>query len=99
MLAAFSDPTRRAILERLGSHEQAVGEVASGLPVSRPAVSQHLRVLENAGLVACRREGTRRIYRVEEAGLLRLQAYLHRHWGSVLGSFGAAARRRGGGRE
>lgn len=94
VLAAFSDPTRRAILERLGEGERAVGEIAAEMPVSRPAVSQHLRVLEGAGLVTHRQEGTRRLYRVEQAGLLELQAYLHRHWGGVLAAFGAEARRR-----
>ena len=94
VLAAFSDPTRRAILERLAGGELAVGDIALDLPVSRPAVSQHLRVLEGAGLVSHRREGTRRLYRVEEGGLLELQAYLHRHWGGVLAAFGQTARRR-----
>jgi DNA-binding transcriptional ArsR family regulator len=93
VLAAFSDPTRRAILERIADGERSVTDIAAELPVSRPAVSQHLRVLEGAGLVAHRREGTRRLYRVEGAGLLELQAYLHRHWGGALAAFASHARR------
>jgi DNA-binding transcriptional ArsR family regulator len=96
VLTALTDPTRRAILERTAERELSVGEIAAGLPVSRPAVSQHLRVLEGAGLVSYRREGTRRLYRSEPAGLLELQAYLHRHWGGVLAAFRAEAKRRQG---
>lgn len=87
VLAALSDPTRRDILERLSDEERAVGELAEELPISRPAVSQHLRVLEGAGLVEQRREGTRRLYRARPEGLLELQLYLHRHWGRVLRKF------------
>lgn len=96
VLAALADPTRRAILERTAREELSVGEIAAELPVSRPAVSQHLRVLEGAGLVTHRRAGTRRLYRSDEAGLLELQAYLHRHWGGVLSAFRAEARARQG---
>jgi len=96
VLAALADSTRRAILERTAADELSVGEIAAGLPVSRPAVSQHLRVLEGAGLVTHRRVGTRRLYRSDQAGLLELQAYLHRHWGGVLSAFRDEARRHEG---
>jgi DNA-binding transcriptional ArsR family regulator len=99
VLAALADPTRRSILELLHEGERSVGEIAADLPVSRPAVSQHLRVLQGAGLVGQRRDGTRRIYRAQGAGLLELQAYLQRQWGDVLRAFRAeaeaAARARG----
>ena len=94
ILAAFSDPTRRAILERIADGERSVTDIAAELPVSRPAVSQHLRVLAGAGLVSHRREGTRRLYRVEGAALLELQAYLYRHWGGALAAFASHARRK-----
>ncbi len=89
-LAAFADPTRRAILERLVNGPRPVGEIAAGLPVSRPAVSQHLKVLKEAGLVSERPRGTRRIYAVDPAGLAPLRAYLERFWGEVLTAFAAA---------
>ena len=90
-LTALADPTRRAILERLRRGETTVGRLADGLPVSRPAVSQHLRVLEGAGLVRARREGTSRVYRVELAGLVPLRRYLDAFWNDVLGAFADAA--------
>lgn len=96
VLAALADPTRRAILERTAVDELSVGEIAGELPVSRPAVSQHLRVLEGAGLVTHRRAGTRRLYRSDQTGLLELQAYLHRHWGGLLSAFRDEARARRG---
>ena len=93
---ALGDPTRRAILERLAESPRSVGEVARGLPVSRPAVSQHLRVLREAGLVSERRDGTRRVYRVEPAGLADLRAYFDNFWGQALAEFKARAEREGG---
>ena len=84
---AFADPTRRRILEALLEAPSSVGVLAEGLPVSRPAVSQHLRVLKDADLVAESREGTRRIYRVNTAGLVELRAYLERFWGTVMTSY------------
>ena len=86
-----------AILERLRSGPLAVGEIASRLPVSRPAVSQHLRVLKEAGLVSERKEGTRRIYRLEPAGLSDLRAYLNSFWTVALADFKAAAELEQGG--
>lgn len=88
---ALGDGTRRAIFERLADGPRAVGELAESLPVSRPAVSQHLRVLKDAGLVSERREGTRRVYRLEPGGLLALRAYFDRFWTLALESFQAAA--------
>ena len=90
-LAALADPTRRAVFERLRGGPRAVGELARDLPVSRPAVSQHLRVLKEAGLVAERKDGTRRLYRVDPSGLAELRAYFERYWDEALASFKAAA--------
>lgn len=90
---ALGDPTRRTIFERLRGGPQAVGELASGLPVSRPAVSQHLRVLKDAGLVSERREGTRRIYRLDPNGLAGVRAYFDEFWSDALAAFKAAAER------
>jgi DNA-binding transcriptional ArsR family regulator len=90
---ALGDATRRAIFERLREGPMAVGELASGLPVSRPAVSQHLRVLKEAGLVTERREGTRRIYRLEPGGLAEVRAYFDEFWNEALAAFKAAAER------
>ena len=87
MLDALGDPTRRAILEVLEGGARPVGEIARGLPVSRPAVSQHLRVLKEAGLVRDRKEGTRRLYSVEAEGLRALREYLERYWDVALASF------------
>jgi DNA-binding transcriptional ArsR family regulator len=92
VLAALADPTRRSILERLRRGPLPVGELAGSLPISRPAVSQHLKVLKAARLVEERQEGTRRFYRVDAAGLLELQRYLESFWGGVLESFAATAR-------
>lgn len=91
VLDALGDPTRRSILERLADHPSAVGELATVLPVSRPAVSQHLKVLKDAGLVVAEPMGTRRIYRVDPAGIDALRAYLDRFWGRALLAFKAAA--------
>jgi DNA-binding transcriptional ArsR family regulator len=87
----LGDPTRRAILERLRGGPLAVAEIARGLPVSRPAVSQHLRVLKDAGLVSERRSGTRRLYRLDLNGLAALRAYLDSFWEEALAAFKAAA--------
>lgn len=92
-LAALGDPTRRAIFERLGAGPRAVGDLADGLPVSRPAVSQHLRVLKEAGLVIDERAGTRRLYRLDPDGVAGLRAYFDRFWTQALSAFKAAAER------
>jgi len=86
-LQALADPTRRAVLERLRQGPRPVGDVAEGLPVSRPAVSQHLKVLKDAGLVTEDRQGTRRVYRVEPRALLELRAYLEGFWTDALDAF------------
>jgi DNA-binding transcriptional ArsR family regulator len=88
-LTALGDPTRRAIFERLGDRPRAVGELAGELPVSRPAVSQHLRVLRDAGLVIDRRAGNRRIYQLDPNGVAALRAYLERFWNQSLTAFKA----------
>ena len=89
ILDALGDRTRRAVLERLREGPKAVVEIARGLPISRPAVSQHLKVLKEAGLVVDREVGTRRIYEVNPAGLSALQQYLERQWAEVLAGFQA----------
>lgn len=88
---ALGDPTRRAIFERLAEHPRAVGELASELPVSRPAVSQHLKVLKEAGLVVDRPAGNRRIYHLEPDGLGALRAELDRFWTNALAAYKAVA--------
>jgi DNA-binding transcriptional ArsR family regulator len=88
--SALGDPTRRAIFERLAESPCAVGEIAGGLPVSRPAVSQHLKVLKEAGLVVDEPAGNRRIYRVSPEGLAELRADLDRYWRSALTAYKAA---------
>jgi DNA-binding transcriptional ArsR family regulator len=89
-LTALGDPTRRAIFERLADRPRAVGELARELPVSRPAVSQHLRVLKDAGLVIDRRAGSRRIYQLDPDGVGALRAYLDQFWHRSLTAFKAA---------
>jgi DNA-binding transcriptional ArsR family regulator len=84
---ALGDPTRRRIFDRLAQGPKPVGELARGLPVSRPAVSQHLRVLKDAGLVSERAEGTRRVYRVDPAGVIALRAYFEAFWDRALVDF------------
>jgi len=84
---ALGDPTRRAIFERVVAQPRAVGELASGLPVSRPAVSQHLKVLKDAGLVVVRPAGNRRIYEVDRQGLGKLRAELDRYWSDTLATY------------
>jgi DNA-binding transcriptional ArsR family regulator len=86
-LAALGDPTRLAIFEMLGDHPQAVNQLAAGLPVSRPAVSQHLRVLKEAQLVRDRREGTRRIYELNPEGLALLRDHFAKLWDQALSAF------------
>jgi DNA-binding transcriptional ArsR family regulator len=88
---ALGDPTRRAIFEQLADGPKPVGELAKALPVSRPAVSQHLRVLKSAGLVDERPEGTRRVYRIDPGGVVALRAYFERFWDGALADFQAAA--------
>jgi DNA-binding transcriptional ArsR family regulator len=88
-LAALGDPTRRAIFERLADRPRAVGELARELPVSRPAVSQHLKVLKDAGLVLDRPAGTRRIYQVDPDGIGALRADLDRFWNKALAAYKA----------
>src|SRR6185437_9238782 len=90
-LAAIADPTRRQVFERLAAGPRSVGELAAGLPVSRPAVSQHLKVLKDAGLVADRAEGTRRVYEIDPHGLGALRAWLDQFWGDALNAFKAEA--------
>lgn len=89
--SALGDRTRRRIFERLAARPSAVGELAKGLPVSRPAVSQHLRVLKAAGLVVDKPVGNRRIYAINPDGLRELRADLDRFWASTLAAYKAAA--------
>lgn len=89
VLTALADPTRRAIFEALRARPSTVSELAEGRTVSRPAVSQHLKVLETAGLVAVQPEGARRIYRVKPEGLALLRGYLDDFWGEALAAFAA----------
>jgi DNA-binding transcriptional ArsR family regulator len=86
-LAALADPTRREIFERLRSGPRAVGELATGVTVSRPAVSQHLAVLKAAGLVKDTASGTRRVYEIDPKGLGAIRAWLDDMWGGALQSF------------
>jgi DNA-binding transcriptional ArsR family regulator len=86
-ITALGDPTRRAVFEQLRTGPRAVGEIAAQLPVSRPAVSQHLRVLKEAGLVTDRQNGTRRLYRVDRDGLAELRAYLDSFWDEALARY------------
>jgi DNA-binding transcriptional ArsR family regulator len=96
VLEALGDPTRRSIVERLGRGPSSVGDLADDLPVSRPAVSQHLKVLKDAGLVSDHAEGTRRIYRIRPDGFQPLRTYVEAMWTDALGRFKAAAEREGG---
>ncbi len=89
--AALGDATRLLIFERLARRPMSVGKLASGLTVTRPAVSQHLRVLKRAGLVTDRQEGTRRVYQVDPRGLEAMRSYLERFWDRALVAFKAAA--------
>lgn len=85
--AALADPTRRSVMESLRSGPRAVGEIARGMPVSRPAVSQHLKVLKEAGLVTDRAEGTRRVYHLDPKGLAALRSWLDQFWNQALTDF------------
>lgn len=88
-LAALADPTRRAVFERLRAGPRPVGEIARGLPVSRPAVSQHLAVLKAAGLVTDRSAGTRRVYAIDPHGLGAIRTWLDQFWDTALAAFQA----------
>jgi DNA-binding transcriptional ArsR family regulator len=87
VLECLSDPTRRRVFERLRSGPQSVGVLARGLPVSRPAVSQHLKALKAAGLVTDRSEGTRRVYHIDPDGLGELRRWIDQFWDDALESF------------
>jgi DNA-binding transcriptional ArsR family regulator len=95
-LDALGDPTRRQVFELLRGGPQSVGELASKVPVSRPAVSQHLRVLEDAGLVTHRRDGTRNLYELEASGVAELRAWVDDFWSNALARFKEAAEAKGG---
>src|ERR1700682_5149791 len=88
--AALADPTRRAVFERLAKKPLSVGRIAKGLPVSRPAVSQHLKVLKDAGLILDERQGASRIYRVDIRGFAEMRAYLDRFWDRSLSAYKTA---------
>ena len=90
-LSLLGDPSRRAIFELLARHPWSVGELARQLPITRPAVSQHLRVLKDGGLVFSRPEGTRRVYQIDPAGVEALRAYLDRIWDQALRAYQQAA--------
>lgn len=92
-LNAIADPTRRVLLEKLRTGPSAVGQLADGLDISRPAVSQHLRVLSDAGLLSVRSEGTRRLYSIRPEGLADIRAWLDTLWDDALTAFAAAAAR------
>lgn len=88
---ALGDPNRRAIVELLGAGDRSVRELADAMPISRPAVSRHLRLLKEAGLVADRAQGTRRVYRLEGEGVAAARAYLERVWREAVGRYRIAA--------
>ncbi len=94
-IQALANPTRRAVFEQLRYGPSPVGELAAGLPVTRPAVSQHLKVLKNAGLVQERKMGTRRIYSVQVQGLTELRRYIESFWSDVLTAFEEQANQTG----
>jgi len=89
-LGALADPTRREVFERVAARPRSVGELARGLPVSRPAVSQHLRVLKDAGLVVDRAQGNRRVYQLDLNGVEDLRAYFDRFWTGALDAYKVA---------
>ncbi len=93
---ALADPTRRQVFEKLKEGRRPVGEIARGLPVSRPAVSQHLKVLKEAGLVREERDGTRRIYQIDPQGLGQLRRWLDQFWNIALDAFKAEAEKKDG---
>ncbi|SRR6266571_5992079 len=94
VFTALADPTRRRIFEALRKQAKSVGELAEGQPVSRPAVSQHLKVLESAGLVSVEPQGNRRLYLIKRDGLDDLQRYLESFWSDALSAYGAEIARR-----
>ncbi len=94
--AALADPTRREIFERLARKPLAVGEIAEGLPVSRPAVSQHLKILKAAGLVTMHSEGTRNVYQIDFRAIAAMRAYLDRFWNKALAAFKDAVEKENG---
>jgi len=94
-LDALGDATRRAIFERIAKRPHSVGELASALPVSRPAVSQHLKVLKDAGLLSVRSDGARNIYAADPAGIAVLRASVERFWRDALVSFKDQAEQKG----
>ncbi len=95
-LAALADPTRRTLFELLADGPRPVGELARQVPISRPAVSQHLRVLKDAGLVVDQPLGTRRLYRLNPEGVAALRAYLDRFWDKALAAFATAVEQANG---
>ena len=95
-LEALADPTRRLVFEKLRRGPSPVGRLASGMPVSRPAVSQHLKVLKEAGLVTEEQDCTRRIYRIDPQGLGQLRAWLDQFWDNALDAFRAEVEKDGG---
>jgi DNA-binding transcriptional ArsR family regulator len=94
-LDALGDPTRRQVFELLRSGPRSVGDLAGELPVSRPAVSQHLRVLQSAGLVTHRRNGTRNLYELDAQGVVELRSWVDAFWDEALARFKAAAEKKG----
>jgi DNA-binding transcriptional ArsR family regulator len=92
MMTALGDPTRQAIFDQLSDGPRPVGEIAAVLPITRPAVSQHLKVLKDVGLVFDRQEGTRRLYQVDREGLAILRTYLDQFWERSLAAFAQTAR-------
>jgi DNA-binding transcriptional ArsR family regulator len=94
-LGALAEPTRLAIFELLAEQPLPVGELAARLPISRPAVSQHLKVLKDVGLVVDRPQGTRRLYQVDPSGVAELRSYLDRFWSLALSSFKSVVERTG----
>lgn len=94
VLSALADPTRRSLFEAVARQPQSVSELARSRPVSRPAISQHLKVLSDAGLVSAEPQGTRRIYRMERQGLEALRQYLDQFWEDALVAFAAEVHRR-----
>lgn len=95
-LVALADPTRRAVLDRLRTGPRSVKTIAQGMPVSRPAVSQHLKVLKEAGLVADRPEGNRRVYYIDPDGIGALRGWLDQFWDAALAAFQAEVERSAG---
>ncbi|WP_304177113.1 helix-turn-helix transcriptional regulator [Phenylobacterium aquaticum] len=91
--SALADPTRRRVFERLALGPAAVVDLAQGLPVSRPAVSQHLKILKEAGLVSDRPEGTRRVYQIDPKGLGAMRAWLDQFWAVALDAYAAEVER------